>query len=499
MVRARSEVLSEGRNTPDAIVVGSGPNGLAAAITLARAGRSVVVYEARATPGGGMRSAGLTLPGFVHDVCSTIQGVSVASPFFRDLDLTRLGVELVHPEIPLAHPLDGGRAVLLERSVAATAGSLAAATGGAAARIHDPAAYRHLLGPLVRDAGEILPLVLGPIVRLPSHPVSAARFGISAMRSAAGLARGHFDGDAASALVAGLGAHSMVPLDRPATAAFALVLAITAHAHGWPLVRGGTQRLADALAAELVRLGGEIVTDTPVASIRQLPPAKVVLFDTSPRALAAIARDRLPAPYRRRLERFRYGSGVFKIDWALDGPIPWAGEGVDRTGTVHLGGTMQEIVQSEDAVAHGRHPERPFVIFVQATRFDPSRAPEGRHTGWAYCHVPGGSTVDMTDRIEAQVERFAPGFRDRILARSVRGPADLEAYDPNYVGGDINGGLQDLRQLFTRPVARLDPYATPARGIYLCSSSTPPGGGVHGMCGVFAARSALRREFAGRD
>ena len=488
------------RNAPDAIVVGSGPNGLAAAITLARAGRSVVVYESHESPGGGMRSAELTLPGYVHDICSTIQGVTVASPFFRDLDLARLGVELIQPVIPLAHPLGDGRAVLLERSVVATAGSLAAATGRAAvsAGARDGVAYRRLLGPLVRDAGEIMPLVLGPAVRLPSHPVSAARFGISAMRSAAGLARRHFDGDGARALLAGLGAHSMVPLDQPATAAFALVLAITAHAHGWPVVRGGTQRLADALAGELRRLGGTILTGQPVTALAELPPARAVLFDTSPRALASIAGDRLPAGYRRQLERFRYGPGVFKLDWALDGPIPWRNELLGRAGTVHLGGTLSEIIQAEDAVAWGRHPERPFVILVQATRFDASRAPEGRHTGWAYCHVPGGSTVDMTDRIEAQVERFAPGFRDRILARSARGPVELEGYDPNYVGGDINGGLQDLRQLFARPVARLDPYATPARGIYLCSSSTPPGGGVHGMCGVFAARSALRREFRAR-
>ena len=498
MVRAGSEVLS-GADVPDAIVVGSGPNGLAAAITLARAGRSVVVYEARETPGGGMRSAELTLPRYVHDVCSTIQGVTVASPFFRGLDLARLGVELVHPAAPLAHPLDRGRAVLLERSVIATAGSLAAATGGAAAGTRDSAAYRRLLGPLVRDAGEILPLVLGPIARLPPHPVSATRFGISAMRSAAGLARRHFDGEATPALLAGLGAHSMVPLDQPTTAAFALVLAITAHAHGWPMVRGGTQRLADALAGEFRRLGGTILTGHPVTALAELPPARVILFDTSPRALASIAGNRLPAGYRRQLERFRYGPGVFKLDWALDGPIPWQNELVGRAGTVHLGGTLSEIVQAEGAVARGRHPERPFVILVQATPFDTSRAPEGRHTGWAYCHVPGGSTVDMTDRVEAQVERFAPGFRDRILARSARGPVELETYDPNYVGGDINGGLQDVRQLFTRPVARLDPYATPARGIYLCSSSTPPGGGVHGMCGVFAARSALRREFPGRD
>ncbi len=486
------------RDAPDAIVIGSGPNGLAAAITLARAGRSVIVYEGHPTVGGGMRSAELTLPGFVHDVCSTVQGISVASPFLRDLDLSRLGVELVHADLPLAHPLEGGRAAVLERPVGATAAGLAALSADPGAGLRDGRAYRRLVGPLVRDADEILPFALGPLVRIPRHPLAGLRFGAPALRSAAGLARSRFGDEPARALSAGLGAHSMMALTRPATAAFGLVLAITAHVHGWPLVRGGTQRLADALAAELGRLGGEIVTGQQVASLAELPPARAILFDTSPRALAAIAGEQLPLGYRRHLDGYRYGPGAFKVDWALDGPIPWTAEAARRAGTVHVGGTLAEIAESEETVARGRHPEKPFVILVQAASFDPTRAPGGCHTGWAYCHVPNGSDVDMTGRIESQVERFAPGFRDRILARSVRGPAALEAYDPNYVGGDINGGLADLRQLLARPVTRRDPYATPARGIYLCSASTPPGGGVHGMSGYFAARSALCREFGER-
>ena len=469
----------------DAIVVGSGPNGLAAAITLARAGRSVTVYEAHATVGGGMRSAELTLPGFVHDVCSAVQGTSIASPFFRDLDLGRFGLELIDPPAPLAHVLDGGRVAVLERSVAGTAAGLGI----------DRPAYRRLMAPLVRDADAVMDLVLGPIFRAPRHPLAAARFGLPALRSADSLARSRFRGDEARALLAGVGAHSMLRLERPLTASFGLVLAITAHAYGWPFVRGGTQQLADALAAELRSLGGEIVTGHPVTAISELPAARAILFDTTPRALAAIAGERLPDGYRHRLEGFRYGPGVVKLDWALSDPIPWTAEGARRAGTVHVGGTLDEIRAAEAEVSAGRHPQRPFVIVVQQSRFDPSRAPEGRHTGWAYCHVPSGSTVDMTEQIEAQLERFAPGFRDTILARSVRLPAEMEAYNPNYVGGDINAGIEDLRQLFTRPVARLDPYSTPTRGIYLCSSSTPPGGGVHGMCGVWAARSALRREF----
>jgi phytoene dehydrogenase-like protein len=475
-------------DAPDAVVVGSGPNGLAAAITLARAGRSVVVYEGAETVGGGMRSSQLTLPGYIHDVCSTVQGTSAASPFFAGLDLARLGVELVHPAIPLAHPLADGRVALLSRSVDATAAGLGA----------DEPAYRRLFGPVVRDADLIFPFILGPILRLPRHPIALARYGLPALLPAAALARRLFRGDPARALFGGLSAHSMLPLERLATSSFGLALAMTAHAYGWPVVRGGTQVLADALAVELRSLGGVIVTGHPVTSLEDLPAAQAILFDTTPRALVKIAGSHLHGSYRRRLAGFRYGPGVVKLDWALDGPIPWRAEGATRAGTVHVGGTLAEVAASEAEVARGGHPQRPFVIVVQASTFDPSRAPAGKQTGWAYCHVPNGSTVDMSDRMESQIERFAPGFRDRILARSVRLPADLEHDNPNYVGGDINAGIEDIRQLFTRPVARLDPYSTPARGIYLCSSSTPPGGGVHGMCGVWAARSALRREFGVR-
>jgi phytoene dehydrogenase-like protein len=467
---------------PDAIVVGSGPNGLAAAITLARAGRSVVVHEAADQVGGGMRSEALTLPGFVHDVCSTIQGTSLASPFFRSLDLARHGLELVHPPVALAHPFDDGSAVLLHRSIRATADGLGP----------DGRAWTGLFEPLVRDAPALMEAILVPVTRPPRHPVLMARFGMAALRPAAGLTRGRFTGDRARALFAGLAAHGIVDLQRPTTAAFGLVLGVVAHAWGWPLVRGGTQRLADALAAELRSLGGEIVTGSRVTSLAALPPTKAVVFDTGPQAMLAIAGDRLAGCYRRRIEGFRYGPGIVKLDWALDGPIPWRAPEVAAAGTVHLGGTLEEIIAAEADVERGRHPDRPFVLLVQATPFDPSRAPAGMHTGWAYCHVPNGSTVDMTERIEAQVERFAPGFRDRIVARSVRLPADMEAHDANYVGGDINGGMQDWRQLFTRPVARWDPYRTPDPGLFLGSSSTPPGGGVHGMSGHLAARSALR-------
>jgi len=471
-------------SAPDAIVVGAGPNGLAAAITIARAGRSVVVYEAAPTPGGGARSAELTLPGFSHDPCSAIHPTALASPFFRSLDLPRLGVEWIHSPSPLAHPLDGGRAAVLELSVGETGAGLG----------DDGRAWRRTYGPLVRAANGLVPELMGPVVHLPRHPLALARFGLPGLRSAKGFANSTFRGEEARALFAGLAGHSMVALDRPVTAAFGLAFGLFGHAFGWPMARGGSQRITNALVGALRELGGEIVTDHRVDSIAELPPARAVLFDVTPRQLVAIAGDRLPSAYRRRLEGYRYGPGTFKIDWALSGPVPWQADGPRRAATVHLGGTLDEIAGGEAEVAAGRHPDRPFVLFVQQTPFDSSRAPEGRHTAWAYCHVPSGSTVDMTDRIEGQVERYAPGFRDLILARSVRGPAALEAHDENYVGGDINGGFQDWRQLIFRPVPRLDPYTTGGRGIYLCSSSTPPGGGVHGMSGHLAARSALRRE-----
>jgi phytoene dehydrogenase-like protein len=467
----------------DAVVVGAGPNGLAAAITLARAGRSVRVYEAAETAGGGTRTAELTLPGYRHDVCSTIVSLTRASPFFATVDLAARGVELIHPDAPLAHPLDGGRAAVLERSVAATADGLGS----------DGRAWRRLFGPLVRDAGKLTGQLLRPVVRPPSHPLAMARFGLPALWSVERLARRRFREDPARALFAGIAAHAMLRLDRPLGASFGLALGTFAHAVGWPMVRGGTQAVADALVAELEAAGGELVTGHRVDRLRELPPSRAVLLDVTPGQLLAIADDRLSRRTRWQARRFRYGAGIFKIDWALDGPVPWAAEGPRRAATIHLGGTLDEIAASEADVAAGRHPDRPYVLFCQYAAWDPSRAPAGKATAWAYCHVPAGSDVDMTDRIEAQVERFAPGFRDLVLARATVAAAGMEAYDANYVGGDINGGIQDIRQLIFRPWPAVDPYRV-GPGLYLCSSSTPPGGGIHGMCGYHAARSALRHE-----
>jgi phytoene dehydrogenase-like protein len=465
----------------ESVVVGSGPNGLAAAIVIAAAGRRVVVLEGEETLGGGCRSAELTLPGFVHDTCSTVHALALASPFLRRLPLAQHGFETMHPEAPLAHPLDDGSAVMLERSVDETARGLGT----------DEAAYRRLFDPLVRDAEALFGDLLAPL-RVPRHPISVARFGLSAVRSAAGLARSRFEGERARALLAGCAAHPMLSLRAPVSAAFGIVLMLSAHAVGWPVTRGGSQRLADALAAHLASLGGTVDTGHRVESLDELASRQPILLDVTPRQLLDLAGPRLPERYARGLARYRYGPGVFKLDWALDGPIPWTAPEARRGGTVHLGGTLEEITASEDAVARGEHPERPFVLLVQASCFDPTRAPEGKHTAWAYCHVPNGSTRDMTAAIETQVERFAPGFRDLILARSAMDSAEVERRNPNYVGGDINGGLQNLRQLFTRPVARPVPYSTPLPGVYLCSSSTPPGGGVHGMSGYWAARAALK-------
>jgi phytoene dehydrogenase-like protein len=471
-----------------AVVVGSGPNGLAAAIVLARAGRRVVVLEGEETVGGGCRSAELTLPGFVHDTCSTVHALALASPLLRNLPLADHGLEFAHPPAPLAHPLDDGTAVMLERSVAETAARLGP----------DEEAYRRMFEPLVRDFEPLVGELLGPL-RPPRHPLVMARFATSAVRSAAGLARSRFRGRRARALLAGCAAHSMLSLRAPASAAFGIVLAASGHAVGWPVARGGSQRLADALAAHLGALGGAIELGHSVTALDELAVGRApVLLDVTPRQLIALAGGRLPEGYRRRLARFRYGPGVFKLDWALDGPIPWAAPEVARAGTVHLGGTLDEVAASERAVGRGEHPERPFVLLVQASGFDPTRAPAGRHTVWAYCHVPNGSTRDMTTAIEAQIERFAPGFRRLVAARTATDSAELERRNPNYVGGDINGGLQDARQLFTRPVTRANPYSTPLPGVLLCSSSTPPGGGVHGMCGYWAARSALRASRSGR-
>jgi phytoene dehydrogenase-like protein len=467
----------------DAIVVGAGPNGLAAAIDLARAGRSVRIYEAAESVGGGTRSAELTLPGFVHDPCASVHPLSLASPFFQAVDLARHGLEWVHPDAPVAHALTPGRSVVLERDLSAVDGAL----GG------DADAWRRLFGPYVREWERLIPGILGPVVRPPRHPLLLARFGLPASLPATSLARLAFRGPAARALFAGLAAHSMLRLGQPLSGSFGLVLGLLAHAVGWPMARGGSGAIAAALEAEARSLGVELVTGHRVDAIADLPPARAYLLDVTPRQVLALAGDRLPAGYRRQLEGFRYGPGVFKVDWALGGPIPWRDPATLRAATVHLGGTYREIASAEDAVARGRHPERPFVLLVQPTIADPSRAPEGKHVAWAYCHVPNGSTEDMTAAIEAQVERFAPGFRDVVLARATKDPAAMEAWDANYVGGDINGGIGDWRQLLFRPVVRWNPYTTPDRSIFLCSSSTPPGGGVHGMSGRHAARAAERR------
>jgi phytoene dehydrogenase-like protein len=472
----------------DAIVVGSGPNGLAAALTLARAGRTVRIYEAASTIGGGTRTQESTLPGFRHDTCSTIVPLTLASPFFRTVDLAAHGVELIQPDAPVGHALDEGRAAILERSFTVTAAGL-----DEDRRSDDGSAWRRLFEPLARDAAKLSREILRPIVHPPRHPLALARFGLPALWPARSLARRRFDGEPARALFGGLAAHSMVALDRPLTASFGLVLGTFAHASGWPMVRGGSAAIADALAAELLASGGEIVTGHRVERIDDLPPARVVILDTTPRAALALAGDRLPPRTVRAYQRFRYGPGVFKLDWALAGPIPWTAAGLHRAGTVHLGGTLDEIVRSERQVAAGRHPERPFTLVVQYHPWDPSRAPAGKTTAWAYCHVPAGSHVDMTAAIEAQIERFAPGFRDLVLARASHNPRQMEAHDANYIGGDINAGIADIRQLIFRPTVSLDPYRA-GPGIYLCSSSTPPGGGVHGMGGYWAARSALRHD-----
>lgn len=466
----------------DAVVVGAGPNGLSAGIAIAQTGRSVLVVERRDTVGGGARSAALTLPGFLHDVCSAVHPMAVGSPFFRTLPLSDHGLDWVQPPAPLAHPLDDGTAVVMERSVEATADGLGC----------DAASYSRLFGPLVRDWRKLAADVMGPL-RVPRHPLVTARFGLNGVRSAVSLAQARFSGERARALFAGLAAHSTLPLERPLSAAFGLVLGASGHAVGWPMPLGGARRIAEALASHLVSLGGRIETGIPIERLEDLPSAAVILLDVTPRQVVKIAGRHLRNSFRRRLKAYRYGPGAFKMDWALSGPVPWRASECARAGTLHLGGTMAEIAQAEREVWSGRDPDQPFVLLSQPSLFDPTRSPEGRHTVWAYCHVPNGSDFDMTGRIEAQVERFAPGFRKLVLKRSARPPAALEAYNPNCVGGDINGGVQDLGQLFSRPVHMLNPYSIPSTDFFICSSSTPPGGGVHGMCGYFAARAALRR------
>lgn len=467
----------------DAVVVGAGPNGLAAAIELARAGRSVLVIERADSVGGGARTAELTLPGFRHDVCSAVVPLAAGSPFLSKLGLERHGLEYVYPEIEGAHALGDGTAVALRRSVADTATELGI----------DRRAYSRLLEPLASGWPRLAEFILGPPLRVPRAPLLTARFGLPGLLPAQLLAQRLFKTDRARALLAGMAAHAIQPLSSPGTAAFGLVLLALGHATGWPVARGGSEAISVAMQAELESLGGVIETGREISSLRELPAdARAVLFDLTPRQVLSICGDELPGRYRAALSRFRYGPGVFKLDYALSEPVPWRAPECRLAGTVHLGGTLEEVALSEATVGRGGHPERPFVLVAQPSLIDGSRAPAGQHTLWAYCHVPNRSGVDMTDAIEAQIERFAPDFRDVVIARSARRPAQVEADNPNYVGGDINGGAATLLQTFARPAPRVTPYTTPNPRLFVCSSSTPPGGGVHGMCGYHAARAALR-------
>jgi phytoene dehydrogenase-like protein len=467
----------------DAVVVGSGPNGLAAAITMQQAGLSVLLLEGKKELGGGLRTAELTLPGFRHDICSAIHPLAAASPFFQTLPLAQYGLEYLTPPVAAAHPFDDGTAATVLNSLTDTARGLGP----------DAGAYRRLLAPLVASWPGIATDVLAPL-GLPKHPLDMARFGLPALLPATMLTR-RFQGEKAKGLFAGMAAHAIQPLGNITTSAIGLVLLIAAHQGGWPLPKGGSQAIADALVAHFRALGGHVETGTYVRSLAQLPPARAVLLDVTPAQLLQLAGHSLSSIYQWQLRRYRYGMGVFKVDWALAEAIPFTAPGCHEAGTVHLGGTQAEIAAGELASAQGQHPERPFVLLAQQSLFDATRAPAGQHTAWAYCHVPNGSRVDRTAAIERQVERFAPGFRERIIGRHTFDTAQLEAYNPNYVGGDINGGLLNISQLYTRPALRASPYRTSQAGLYLCSSATPPGGGVHGMCGYYAARRALRDVF----
>jgi phytoene dehydrogenase-like protein len=476
------------RGSPDAVIVGSGPNGLAAAVTLAAAGLRVHVIEGAPAIGGGCRTEELTLPGFRHDVCSAAHPLALASPFFRRFDLAARGVEFGRPQIEFANPLEGGHAAIVSRSVAETADRLGA----------DGGSYRRLMGPLVRHLDEILPTMLAPLRRPPAHPFVLAGYGLHGILPASVLIR-RWRGPKARAILAGAAAHGMMRLSAVPTGGIGLMLVMLAHGVGWPVVTGGSARITDAMADAVVTAGGSIETGRWVGSLADLPSADAVFLDTSPRTLATLAGDRLPYWYRAGLRMFRYGPGVCKVDFALSGPVPWANEDCRRAGTLHLGGTYEEMAAAEAEVAAGKHPERPYVLVVQPGTADPSRAPAGRETLWTYCHVPSGSDVDMTAQVEAQIERFAPGFRDLVLARAVRTAAGEEEHNPNYVGGDIAVGMQTLWQTVFRPVVSWNPYRTPIRGVYLCSSATPPVPGVHGRCGELAALTALRDMFGIRE
>jgi phytoene dehydrogenase-like protein len=468
----------------DAIVVGSGPNGLAAAITMQQAGLSVLLLEGKETIGGGLRTAEITLPGYRHDICSAIHPMAAASPYFTTLPLQAHGLEFIYPEVAAAHPFDDGNAAVLKHSITETAQLLG----------EDAGRYTKLIQPLLKIWPEIAADVLGPL-HFPKHPLSMARFGLPALTSANLLSR-KFKTEKAKGLWAGMAAHSIQPLTNAATSAIGLVLMVAGHLKGWPVPKGGSQSIASALASYFISLGGKIETGRYVRSLDELPSAKAVLFDVTPKQLLQIAGKRFSSFYTKQLQRYQYGMGVFKIDWALSEQVPFTAKECRQAGTVHIGNTLEEIVESERLSSEGVHPEKPFVLLAQPSVFDASRAPENKHTAWAYCHVPNGSTVDMTTIIENQVERFAPGFKDCILGRHTMNTVQMETYNPNYIGGDINGGIINLRQLYTRPAIRWSPYTTPAKGIYICSSSTPPGGGVHGMCGFHAAKKALHDVFS---
>ncbi len=469
------------RDYYDAVVVGAGPNGLSAAIALSNTLDSVLLLEAQSTVGGGTRSAELTLPGFVHDICSAVVPLALSSPCFRDLGLERYGLTWIHPEIPLAQPFDDGSALFLHRSLDVTTHSLG----------RDGKAYKELVTPFVESHERLLSDILRPL-RVPDHPFLTARFGMKAMWSARHLAETTFRDDHTRALFAGMAAHAMLPLDKPLTASFGLVLAILAHGVGWPIVQGGSQKLADALLACFRDKGGEVATDRPVSSLNDLPRGEHYLFDVTPRQLLDIKGLNLSDGYRKRLARFRYGPGVHKVDWALKEPIPWKADICRKAGTVHLGNSLEEINASIRNANEGKISTSPYVVLAQQSLFDPSRTPAGMHTAWAYCHVPHGTSEDVTDRIEDQIERYAPGFREVVLARHAMTAHSMELHNPNYVGGDINGGVQDIFQLYTRPVVSLFPYRTSAKNIRICSSSTPPGGGVHGLCGYYAAEDLCK-------